>query len=309
VTTEATPGYDVASLVAGATPPIDPATLPDPNGDRYTRNALTGDVGLVARPNDAVSPFVRFGRSYRHPNLEEMLFAGPATIGTIVPNVLVKPETGNNFDVGARLRAGRFEGGAFYFFNQYRDFIASELVIARSPNGQPITQATNFADVRIQGLELQGDYPLVLGRGVVTLSGSGAFTRGTVTDGTNPLDNGSLAGTPQDNITPFKLVTNVRYSAPGGRYWVEWGTRTQAEIERVAVTLVESPFVIPQDYLSLDGFTVQRLGGSYALRQGVHSAAIVVAVENLTNRFYREQFQFAPARGRTMTVSLRVGAF
>ena len=37
VTTEATPGYDVASVVAGANPPVDPSTLPDPNGATYTR--------------------------------------------------------------------------------------------------------------------------------------------------------------------------------------------------------------------------------------------------------------------------------
>jgi outer membrane receptor protein involved in Fe transport len=77
VTTEATPGYDVASVVAGANPPVDPATLPDPNGATYTRQALTGDIGLVANAGGTVSPFVRYGRSYRHPNLEELLFAGP----------------------------------------------------------------------------------------------------------------------------------------------------------------------------------------------------------------------------------------
>ncbi len=75
-------------------PPIDPSTLPDPNGATYTRQSLTGDIGLVANQGGTVSPFVRFGRSYRHPNLEEMLFAGPATVGSIVPNVTVKPETG-----------------------------------------------------------------------------------------------------------------------------------------------------------------------------------------------------------------------
>src|SRR4030095_2573087 len=47
VTTEATPGYDVTAVVAGARPVIDPTTLPDPNGATYGRNALTGDIRLV----------------------------------------------------------------------------------------------------------------------------------------------------------------------------------------------------------------------------------------------------------------------
>ena len=103
-----------------------------------------------------VSPFVRLGRSYRHPNLEEMLFAGPATIGSIAPNVLVRPEIGTNFDAGANLRFGRVSGGAYVFVNQYRDFIAQDLVVATTPTG-PLAQATNYADVRIAGVELSGD--------------------------------------------------------------------------------------------------------------------------------------------------------
>ena len=59
-----------------------------------------------------------------------MLFAGPATTGSIVPNVQVKPETGNNFDVGVKFRAGDVSGGAYYFLNQYHDFIAQDLVVA-----------------------------------------------------------------------------------------------------------------------------------------------------------------------------------
>ncbi len=204
VVTEATPGYSVASVVAGATPPIDPATLPDPNGASYARKALTADVGLVANTGGRVSPFVRVGRSYRHPNLEEMLFAGPATIGSLVPNVTVKPETGLNVDAGAKFHAGAVSGGAYMFVNQYHDFIAQDLVVATSPSG-PLAQATNYADVRISGVELSAEAPIVFRRGVLTLSGASAFTRGTITEGVNPLDKSSLAGTPFDNITPFRL--------------------------------------------------------------------------------------------------------
>ena len=36
---------------------------------------------------------------------------------------------------------------------------------------------------------------------------------------------------------------------------------------------------------------------------------LLVAIENLTDNYYREQFQFAPARGRTFTLGLQIGAF
>jgi hemoglobin/transferrin/lactoferrin receptor protein len=308
VDVEPTPGYDVGSIVAGAVPPIDPATLPDPAGATYARRALTGDIGLLVRPDGAFSPFVRFGRSYRHPNLEEMLFAGPATVGSVIPNVLVEPERGKNFDLGAKFRAGRLSGGAYFFANNYDDFIAAELVVARTAAG-PLAQATNFADVRIHGLEVQADAPIVFRRGVLILSGGTALTRGSITEGTNPLDGSSLADTPADNITPVKVVTNVRFSDVRGRWWLEYGMRAQARVDRVALTVLDSPFLIAQDLLSLDSFAVHRLGWGLDLARGSQQAAISFAVENLTDKYYREHFQFAPARGRSFTVGLHVGAF
>ena len=308
VTSEATPGYDIGAVIAGAQPPIDSATLPNPNGDTYTRQSLTGDIGLVANQGGQVSPFIRFGRSYRHPNLEEMFFAGPATIGSIVPNVLVKPETGNNFDTGAKFAAGRVSGGAYFFVNQYYDFIAQDLVVATSPAG-PLAQTTNYADVRITGVEFSVDAPILIGRGVLTLMASGAFTRGTITDGVNPLDGESLDDTPADNITPSKVIAAVRYTEPRSRWWVEYGIRAQSEVDRVAETLLDSPFLIAQDLYSLEGFGVQRIGWGINLTRGRDRLGLTFAVENLTNKYYREQFQFAPARGRSFTVGVNVGAF
>lgn len=307
VRTAPTPGYDVASLIAGARPAIDPSTLPDPAGATYSRKALTGDIGVIGNPDGRVSPFVRFGRSFRHPNLEELLFAGPATAGNIIPNVTVKPEKGNNFDAGAKVNVGSWTGGAFFFVNQYRDFIASELVIAQTAAG-PLTRATNFANVRIHGLELQAQKPFVIGRGVVTLNLAGAFMRGSITDGENPLDRSSLSGSPADNITPSKVTANLRYTESQARWWAEYGVRAQGRVDRVAVTVLDSPFLIAQDLLALDGFAVQRLGAGVRLGSGLHRATLSVALENLTNRYYREQFQFAPARGRSFTIGLRIGS-
>ncbi len=306
VTTEATPGYDVASVVAGANPPVDPATLPDPNGATYTRQALTGDIGLVANAGGTVSPFVRYGRSYRHPNLEELLFAGPATAGSIAPNVTLEPEQGNNVDAGAKFNFPRFSGGAYFFVNQYSNFIVQDLPIAVTPSG-PLVQTTNYADVRIHGVELSADAPLVFEQGVLTLSASTAFMRGTITKGLNPLDGSALDGEPADNITPLKILAAVRFTEPRGRWWGEYGIRTQTDVTRVTPTLLTSPFRIAQDLLSLDGFTVQRLGWGVALTRSRDQLSLNFAIENLANKYYREHFQFAPARGRSFTVGVSAG--
>jgi len=79
------------------------------------------------------------------------------------------------------------------------------------------------------------------------------------------------------------------------------------EVTRITPTLLTSPFRIAQDLLSLEGFTVQRLGWGIELTRGADRLALIFAVENLANRFYREHFQFAPSRGRSFTVGVNVG--
>jgi hypothetical protein len=90
---------------------------------------------------------------------------------------------------------------------------------------------------------------------------------------------------------------------------VEYGIRGQSEVGRVARTLLDSPFLIAQDLLSLKGFAVQRIGWGINLSRGRDRAALVFAIENLADAYYREQFQFAPARGRSFTVGVNVGGF
>jgi len=308
VNTDPTSGYDVLSVIGNARPAIDLSTLPDPAGATYSRRALTGDIGAIANPDGAINPFVRFGRSYRHPNLEEMLFAGPATTGSLVPNVKVEPETGNNFDAGVKFRAGRVSGGVYYFLNQYQNFIAQDLVVATNSAGA-LAQATNYGDVRITGVELSAAAPLTLRPGVLTLGAAAALTRGTITDGVNPLDKSSLSGTPFDNITPARMILNARFTQSSGRWWMEYGIRNQTKVKRVAETLLDSPFLIAQDLLSLDGFTIQRAALGINLTRRRERLGLVFAAENLGDTYYREHFQFAPARGRSFTIGLNVGAF
>ena len=308
VSNDATAGYDVASIVSVAKPAVSTENFPDANGASYSRRSLTGDIGIIANTGGTISPFVRFGRSYRHPNLEELYFAGPATAGSLVPNINVKPETGNNFDAGVKISAGRLTGGVYGFVNQYQNFIAQDQVVATTSSGQ-IAQTRNLGDVRIGGLEANASAPFVSHIGVLTLHGSGAYLRGTVLSGTNAITNTSLAGTPADDITPFKFVGSARFTDIRNRWWVEYGVRTQTKVDRVADTLLQSPFLIAQDLLSLGGFTIQRVGAGYTLTQGPRRARLTFAVENLGNKYFREQFQFAPARGRSMTIGMSVGVF
>jgi hemoglobin/transferrin/lactoferrin receptor protein len=304
VRTQATPGYDIQSVIGGAQPAIDLATLPDVLGDASDRRALTGDIGLVLKLTDAASLVGRYGRSYRHPNLEELLFAGPATIGSIAPNVKVGPERGDNLDFGVKLQARRVRGSLSYFNNTYAGFISTEIV-ALTP-GSSVSQAVNFAKVRIQGFEADLDSSFRAGPVTAVAFGRASYNRGDVLEGANPLTGVRLDGTPRDNITPVKFSGGLRLSDRRNRFWVEYSARRQHDVERVAATRLLSPFLIAQDLFGLQGFTLQRAVVGYDWNAKGTSLGMTLAVENLANTYYREQFQFAPARGRSVTFGLRI---
>ncbi len=302
-----TDNYQVDPLIVGAQPPLRAGSLPSLQGESISRNAFTGDIGLVVRPLPQFSLIAHYARSYRHPNLEELFFAGPATVGVIVPNLRVEPETGDNLDLGFKFRTGRFRGSLIYFDNRYDGFISTEITAVG--NSGPLSQAVNFSDVRIRGLEGDVETSFQKGHWLISPWARFFYNRGDIQEGINPLTGRSLAATPQDNITPFRSNLGIRLSDRRQRYWVQYSNRYQAEVDRVPQTLLESPFLIAQDLLGLEGFSIHRLGWGVNWHRESFRWGLSFAVENMSDRFYREQFEFAPARGRTLTIGLHIDTF
>ncbi|HKQ80335.1 MAG TPA: TonB-dependent receptor [Blastocatellia bacterium] len=297
-----TPGYN--PLLPGidrATPPIDLSNLPSASGTSINRAAVAGDIGAVIRVTDYFSLSGRVGRSYRHPNLEELFFTGPATIGNLIANTEVKPETGVNVDVGAKLRRSRYAASFNYFNNSYRNFISAE-IISNAPTSGLISQAINFARVRIQGFETDGEATFGLGNSIFTPFMAVAYLHGQIQEAVNPFSGASLNDVPADDISPLKAVTGIRWQTRRGRFWSEYNVRAQAKVDRVSPLLSESPFIIAQSLFALRGFGVHTLRGGVNFQRERNRFSFTVGLENLGNNFYREQFQFAPARGRSFTV-------
>jgi outer membrane receptor protein involved in Fe transport len=73
--------------------------------------------------------------------------------------------------------------------------------------------------------------------------------------------------------------------------------------------VLNSPSLIPQDLFNVNGFSIHTLRGGYNLRTERYTMGLALGLENLGNKFYREQFQFAPARGRSFTIGLHFRFF
>jgi outer membrane receptor protein involved in Fe transport len=210
--------------------------------------------------------------------------------------------------VGTRFRFPYVTGSLSYFNNNYDDFILTEIVAAVGSGSslESISQAINLAKVRIQGVELEVNAPFGVGPLNVLPYGNASYNHGTVLEGTSPLSGLSLDDKPQDNITPWRINGGLRLSDQRERWWGGYSVRAAGEVSRVSPLLDESPFLIAQDLLGLDGYAIHRLAVGYDWRSGDQSFALVAAVDNLTDEFYREQFQFAPSRGRSFTFSFAV---
>src|SRR5262249_4505865 len=154
----------------------------------------------------------------------------------------------------------------------------------------------NLARVRIQGVEGEATSPFSASGLTWVPALAVSYNRGTVLEGANPLTGVSLAGTPQDNITPAKISASIRVGDRNERWWASYGVRSQSKVNRVSPLLSDSEFIIAQDLFGLDGFAVQRLAVGYDWRTGNQRVGLTLAVDNIGDTYYREQFQFAPAR-------------
>lgn len=91
--------------------------------------AVTGNFGVVVRLPGGVNPYFRWANSYREPSVSERYlirnFIGLPNVlsAVVVGNPLLKPEKGQNYEVGVKVVQRRFNATFNYFRNQLDDLI------------------------------------------------------------------------------------------------------------------------------------------------------------------------------------------
>jgi outer membrane receptor protein involved in Fe transport len=265
-------------------------------------------------------------------------FGDPTFSVLVIPNTGLSPERGREFDLGVKVQRAKWNASVGYFENDLKDFIGSAFapplfVPADTAQGiNPISpffpfhgvlyvQRTNTARARIKGVEASYEISLTLGHGghagVITPFGTLGWLKGSnLTPDQNTLKllsqfynrsdtavalRGSAKDAPLSSITPLRTINGVRFDSLKGRWFGEYEVRYQAQVER-ADPLDLSAAVSTEfgTFRSLNSFAVQSVRGGYRIRGEKHRIAFTVGVENLTNRFYFEHFQTAPAPGRSV---------
>ncbi len=304
INSEHTAGFDLPPFFTSSQ--IEDLNLTGLDAGLQVRNtAISGDFGVVYKPVQSLSLTARVGRSFREPNLFERFFTDfGSAAGFVVGNPDLKPESGVNVDTGVAVRTSRFNGSFTYFNNTYTNFLSSQIAIDR--NNVPITvsqgpgrppiqvfRTVNVGRTRIQGVESEFETSLRAGQSFLTPFGNISYLRGDDLQRDVPLD----------FITPLKTVIGLRWQDRRERFWSEWRTRIVNGQDRL------SPQFLAANAGAEPGYVTHSLRGGYNFRRERYVMGFTVGVDNLLNRFYNEQFVFAPARGRSATVGINLRFF
>ena len=260
------------------------------DGLNVTNSAVTGDIGAVYRLTDKLSVSARVGRSFRTPNISERFFtdAGSAE-GFLVGNPHLVPETGINVDTSLKLRTKRLVASATYFNNYFNNFLATTFTGVRIPSGRSmldVYQTRNVRTARIQGFEAEFDAPFRISLGYLTPYGNFSYLRGDDLDQHVPLD----------FISPVRANAGIRWQNVGKNYFFDYNTRvvtTQHRLSDSFRTINAGPEA---------GFVSHNMSGGYYFRREKFNFSINAGISNLFDRYYHEQFVYAPARGRSFTI-------
>lgn len=271
-----------------------------PDGLDVTNAAYTGDFGAVYTLTRNINLTARIGRSFRTPNISERFFtdAGSAE-GFLVGNPTLEPETGINFDAGIKVQTSRVTGSATYFSNYFKNFLATQFTGVRLPQGPgrflDVYQTRNVSRARIQGFEAEIEAPFKIRLGYLTPYGNFSYLRGDDLDATDPADE------PLDFISPFRTNAGFRWQNFGKSYYFDYNVRIVGKQNRLS-----EGYLIPVNNGPEPGYVTHNIGGGYYFRRERYNFSVNLGVSNVFNRFFSEQFTFAPARGRSFTVGTTI---
>jgi hemoglobin/transferrin/lactoferrin receptor protein len=226
----------------------------------------------------------------------------------------LRPETGINLDLGAKVRFTRFSGAFTYFRNNYTNFIGNFGTpvpgLAPIPNPIPggvplaVLQRQNLGRIRMQGIEAEFEAPFrlpdALRSSFVTLLGNLSVTRGDDLQANQPVDPFNFP------VVPVKAVLGTRWNSATNRYWMEYRSRIVTTQRRLPPgSLYARPGTARL------GFTVHDVRGGINFDRERYGVALTLGVENLGNRFYQDLFSLfdAPARGRAFVAGVRLRFF
>ncbi len=308
------------------------------NGTTFStdNDVWTGNLGLTFFLPNGINPYIRWGESYREPEVTVRYLVrnfGSAFFGVqSLPNPGLQPEEGESLDLGVKIDQRNWRASFAFFQNDIDNFIdgiVTPLQFFRpDPANGVLTpvgiffQRVNRNAVTFEGYEayFEGSFAVGNGRGSLTPYISLSWLEGENQDPTeseidliNTFYNrndtpfrleGSPGNVPFGNAVPFQGTAALRYTAQSGRWWLEYEWKFADEIERVRPESVATGNITQFGILrSLEGYDRHSLRGGYELATE-HPLKLTLGIENFTDELYFLPFQLAPAPGRSFVFGI-----
>jgi outer membrane receptor protein involved in Fe transport len=273
----------------------------------------------------------------------------PGLASLVVGNPNLQPEKGKNYDIGIKIARQRFNFTLGYFHNEITDLLAfapAQSYCVAPQTGLPggfaggcptvggvpqvavqVNARINFASAVIKGWESTGEVSIPLGKlGSVNPFYTLGALHGTNNSPTalqvaqfNTVYNrsdtllkltGSLSDFPLANITPFRIIYGAQYLDSKGRIFIEYNARHQNRVTRADPgQFVGTALINYGSFLSLSGFTKQAIKGGYNWKTDRYKFSINAGIDNLTDKFFWEHFNTAPAPGRSFVFGFTTEVF
>jgi len=264
---------------------------------KFDDDALSGSAGVVYawQPDLHLSANVASG--YRAPNAQDLYFEGPASVGFVIGNPNLSPETSVSYDLGMRWGPGSFAVSGSVFYATYQDLIdAIPVPPPPAASGQPTFQYTNISRARIWGGELEGQWQF-LPRWTAKAQMSGQVGDITSSDAIQTLYGATADQAPLPGVPPYRGSFGVRYTDAKQRFWVEPSARYSWRTNRLPLPTpgVGQLTDFKKEWIVADLFAGARIFGGQR---------VLVGVRNLTDRSYQQALASLPEPGLSFVGSL-----
>lgn len=220
-------------------------------------HAVSGNLGLLYKINDAVNAYCNIGRAFRAPTLLELYFYGPHDVANDYGNPDLEAETSWNFDTGIKFKTDQFNAIISLFYNTIDDYIVKE----KQTDGNYMYK--NYSRVELYGGEAGMNY--YIGEGLSLFANLSAVT------GKNTADDSYLP-----SIPPLTCSYGCRYDTEiyNNNCWIELTGETAAKQTHLGPNEIET-----------DGYTIGNIRTGIAANNGL---SFIFAIENIADTLYEK---------------------
>ena len=277
-----------------------------------TGDAVTGSFGLVYGVTRSLNLVCNASQAFRAPSLNDTTAVEVTNEGIDAPSPDLDSERSVGIDIGLKTSTRHLSGSISYYFSRINGLVTRVAVeeayagrelprlysdLQDSYEGIPVFVKDNIEKSHIQGIEIEADGAIPFLKGV-SARGNLTFTRGKDVESGHPIR----------LEQPVNGSFSLTWADRNGRFWVEFYSRFADRQERLSDGDRRDPRIpgLTSDPTEFDPRAGTPAWYTLNIRAGtsiISQTKLVLGVENLTNKRYREHGSGVDGPGTNFVLS------